>query len=88
MTNQLVTGTLVQTIKRGKSEGYYRKDVEPIAIASLVSFFFNSFMIKGFTKLENPSSSMNNLVDYHLNSICTSQGVMNWESLKQQIKSK
>jgi len=88
MTNQLVMGTLVKTIKRGKSEGYYRKDVEPIAIASLVSFIFNSFMIKGFIKLENPSSSMNNLVDYHLNSICTSQGVTHWERLKQQLKSK
>ena len=88
MTNQLVMGTLVQTIKRGKSEGYYRKDVEPIAIANLVSFIFNSFMIKGFIKLENPSSSMHNLVDYHLNSICTSQGVMHWERLKQQLKSK
>jgi AcrR family transcriptional regulator len=88
MTNQLVMGTLVKTIKRGKSEGYYRKDVEPIAIASLVSFIFNSFMIKRFIKLENPSSSMNNLVDYHLNSICTSQGVTHWERLKQQLKSK
>ena len=88
MTNQLVMETLVKTIKRGKSEGNYRKDVEPIEIASLVSFMFNSFMIKGFIKLGNPSFSLNNLLDYHLNSICTSQGVMHWERIKQQLKSK
>ena len=87
MTNQLVMETLVKTIKRGKSEGNYRKDVEPIAIASLVSFIFNSFMIKGFIKQGNPSFSLNNLLDYHLNSICTSHGVMYWERLKQQLNS-
>jgi|WetSurMetagenome_2_1015567.scaffolds.fasta_scaffold123803_2 TetR/AcrR family transcriptional regulator, cholesterol catabolism regulator len=85
MTNQLVMETLVKTIKHGKSEGNFRKDVEPIAIASLVSFIFNSFMIKGFNKPGNPSSSLNNLLDYHLNSICTSHGVMYWERLKQQL---
>ena len=88
MTNQLVMETLVKTIKRGISEGNYRKDLEPSVVASLVSFFFNSFMIEGIIKPGDPSFSMINLVDYHLNSICTSQGVMYWEKLKQQLKSK
>ena len=87
MTNQLVMETLDKTIKHGISEGNYRKDVEPIAIASLVSFIFNSFMIKEIIKPGNPTISLNNLLDYHLNSICTSQGVMYWERLKQQLKS-
>ena len=88
MTNQLVIETLIKTIKRGITEGNYRKDVEPIAVASLVSFIFNSFMKEGTIKPMNPSFSLNNLLDYHLNSICTSQGVMHWERLKQQHKSK
>jgi AcrR family transcriptional regulator len=88
MTDQLLMETLVKTIKRGISEGNYKKDVEPIAIASLVSFIFNSFMIKGIFKPGYPSFSLNNLVDYHLNSICTAQGVIHWERLKQQLKSK
>jgi TetR/AcrR family transcriptional regulator, cholesterol catabolism regulator len=88
MTNQLVMATLVKIIERGISEGNYRKNLEPIVVASLVSFFFNSYMIKGIIKPGNPSFSMNNLVDYHLNSICTSQGVMHWERLKQQLRSK
>jgi TetR/AcrR family transcriptional regulator, cholesterol catabolism regulator len=87
MTNQLVTETLVKTIKRGKSEGNYRKDVEPIAIASLVSFIFNSYMIREIIKPGYPSFSLQNLLDYHLNSICTSPGVMHWERLKRQLKS-
>ena len=87
MTNQLVIETLIKIIKRGITEGNFRKDLEPIAVASLVSFFFNSYMIKGFIKLENHSFSINNLVDYHLNSICTSHGVLYWERLKQQLKS-
>lgn len=88
LTNQLVMLSLVEIIKRGISEGNYRKNLEPIVVASLVSFFLNSYMIKGIIKLENPSFSMNNLVDYHLNSICTSQGILHWERLKQQLKSK
>jgi AcrR family transcriptional regulator len=87
MTNQLVMETLVRTIKRGISQGNYRKSAEPIVIASLVSFIFNSFMIKGIIKPGYPSLSLYNLLDYHLNSICTSQGVMHWEKLKQQLKS-
>jgi TetR/AcrR family transcriptional regulator, cholesterol catabolism regulator len=88
MMNQLLMETLIKTIKRGITEGNYRKDVEPIVVASLVSFIFNSFMIEGIIKPVNPSFSLNNLLDYHFNSICTSQGVMYWERLKQQLKSK
>lgn len=65
MMNQLVMETLVKIIKRGISEGNYQKNVEPVAIAGLVSFIFNSFMIKGIIKPGNPSFSLNNLLDYH-----------------------
>jgi len=88
MTNQLVIETLIKTIKRGITEGNFRKDVEPVAVASLVSFFLNSFLKEEPCNGMNPSFSPNDLLNYHLNSICTSQGVMHWERLKQQYKSK
>jgi TetR/AcrR family transcriptional regulator, cholesterol catabolism regulator len=88
MTNQLVIETLIKTIKRGITEGNFRKDVEPVEVASLVSFFLNSFLKEEPSNRMNPSFSQNDLLNYHLNSICTSQGVMHWERLKQQHKSK
>ena len=88
MTNQLVIETLIKTIKRGITEGNFRKDVEPVAVASLVSFFLNSVLKEEPCYRMNPSFSPNDLLNYHLNSICTSQGVMHWERLKQQHKSK
>jgi AcrR family transcriptional regulator len=88
MTNQLVIETLIKTIKRGITEGNFRKDVEPIAVASLASFFLNSFLKEEPCNRMNPSFSPNDLLNYHLNSICTSQGVMYWERFKQQLKSK
>lgn len=88
LTNQLVIETLIKTIKRGISEGNFRKDVEPIAVASLVSFLLNSFLKEEPCNRMNQSFSPNDLLNYHLNSICTSQGVRHWERLKQQLKSK
>jgi len=88
LTNQLVIETLIKIIKRGITEGNFRKDLEPIAVASLVSFFLNSILKEEPCNRMNPSFSPNDLLNYHLNSICTSQGVRHWERLKQQLKSK
>ena len=88
LMDQLVTGTLAKTIKRGISEGNYRKDVKPVATASLVSFIFNSFMLKTLITQGNQFLFLNELLDYHLNSICDQQGKILWEELKKQLKSK
>jgi AcrR family transcriptional regulator len=83
--NQLVVETFSKIIERGILEGHYCKNVDSIEIAGILSCFFNSFILKVNNKRGNSTISINSLLDYHLNSICSQQGKAEWEKLKNEI---
>lgn len=88
LTGQLLLEALVNTIKRGITESNFRKDVEPVEIASLITFIFNSFiMTKEIIKPEELFFLTNDLLDYLIKSICNQQGKIEWDKLKNGINS-
>lgn len=88
LTDQLLLEALTNTIKRGITEGNFRKDVEPVEIASLVTFIFNSFiMAKRIIKPEELFFLTNDLLDYLIKSICNQHGKTEWDKLQNGINS-
>ncbi|MEZ5104467.1 MAG: TetR/AcrR family transcriptional regulator [Draconibacterium sp.] len=82
--NQTMIETITGIIERGIEEGICRKNIESFRTAGLLSFIFHSFIMKSFVKPTNRILTLNNLLDYHLHSICNQKGKTEWEKIKIQ----
>ena len=78
---------IIRNIKRGRKEGYYRKNME----AEIVAKIFNksTHMVVNEMANRNPKFSRKKLVkelhDYHVRSIATPKGLAVWEKLFNSI---
>lgn len=86
--NHVIFAQITGIIKQGIIDGDFREDVEVSEIADILIFIFNSISPmalynKGTTLM---SISVENLLDYHLHSVCTSKGLKRWKELKEQLK--
>jgi len=88
MMNYLILETISSTLNRGVAEKNFREDIEPDKIAAIVSFIFESAMMRPITNLTNNSVSWsdNNFLDYHFKSICKQEGLELWHKEKANIK--
>jgi len=82
VANQLTTQVFEKNITRGINEKVYRKEISPTETANILTFFFNSFILKILLTPQILSLPLNSFLEYHHNSVCTQQGKTIWEKLK------
>ncbi len=88
LINQVIFAQLLAIIRHGVIDGDFREDSEASDIADIIVFIFNSIYTTAVynTGITLASISFENLLNYHLHSICTLQGLKRWEEIKEQLR--